>query len=511
VLQDDATVHQLREAFAAMAAKNQELEQQVDFLERDNHRLMQDNLRIKDERLDPIPSSTPLAATTAKTSRAATATSASKARRRASRMSIAMKPRASMTASFESILNENQILASNIQDFIKNLAQGQYDPSYDEDQLVYTEGLSCMLTLFHHRFSSLQQSSSPQRSIPQPQLQLQPQKRQMNRIFAEVVRFISSLIQEASFRFEDFSFSWKWLFKSFPDNHETRNGRGWLPLHWYLTIPNPSIADITFLYELYGEDAFEEAVSPLSVLAANCNYDATSGANMNPETKQPILCDAIRELLRLRADAAADRDADGSIGLMHACAANHSSTAVLDLLYQSNPQIINQSDNFGCYAIHYACFFGNLLSIRYLFERAPDCAKIPSGNGALALHEAVQNTNHQSLELVIIVYQQYPAAISIEDHQGALPLHLAARSADLAIVRYLYELDPKTIIAKDKEGLTPMHYSSQRAEKNVQVIEYLSTAAKAAASTTSSSKVEASPKRIQEMMSSLTMTWTKKS
>lgn len=98
-----------------------------------------------------------------------------------------------------------------------------------------------------------------------------------------------------------------------------------------------------------------------------------------------------------------------------------------------------------------------------------------AGNGALALHDAVENYARGGLNMVNTVFLANTQAISHADDDGALPLHRAARAAGLEVVQFLHQTYPKAISTADKEGLLPMHYASQRSDKNLnlQVVQYI--------------------------------------
>ena len=67
-----------------------------------------------------------------------------------------------------------------------------------------------------------------------------------------------------------------------------------------------------------------------------------------------------------------------------------------------------------------------------------------------------------------------PQAISQPDDDGALPLHRAAKTADVDTVQFLHSLYPKALSSPDREGLLPLHYASQRQDKaNLDVLNYI--------------------------------------
>lgn len=252
------------------------------------------------------------------------------------------------------------------------------------------------------------------------------------------------------------------------------DGNAFLPLHIMLALDTTHLpysdylSDLRLLIQQHKASAFQEEVSPLCVAVAK---------------KCPNI-EAVQLLLELHPTAVSTEDEDGSLAVMHACSYN-THTDVIDLLVKAYPASLKKGDNFGCCAIHYAAFSGYSSSVAYLLETLPECASQVEGNGALALHDAVQNCRLSSedpldasasqdvLQMVEMLLAANPRAASTRDDFGAFPLHKAAKCATLEIVQIVYEAFPKAIFAVDKEGLLPMHYYAQREKKNIEVVQFI--------------------------------------
>ena len=241
----------------------------------------------------------------------------------------------------------------------------------------------------------------------------------------------------------EFSYPITWLLSLFPYNNsndkeqnESTNMTTWLPLHFALAIDTSTssyntsnyLHDLNILLEEYGSFAFDEEVSPLSI--------AVSLSNPNIE--------AVRLILDYRPDSVSKKDEDGSLPFMHACA-NNDNIETIQYLYEIYPDAINMIDSYSCAAIHYAAYYGTPCVVQYLLQLSPQCIQLKEGNGALPLHDAVQNQRNplQTEEMVSILLQHCPIAAKQRDDLGAFPLHKAAKSATMDVVQLLYKEFPK--------------------------------------------------------------------
>ncbi len=246
----------------------------------------------------------------------------------------------------------------------------------------------------------------------------------------------------------DLSYPISWLLSLFPYNVNEESNKGkeghsltdlvWMPVHFSLALDSTYstlfenstyIDDIRLLLEEFGAAAFEEDVSPLSV--------AVSIAKPNLE--------AVKLIIAYRPDSVSKTDEDGSLPLMHACA-NNLSLDVIEYLIELYPAAIKATDSFGCAAIHYAAFYGCANTVKYLISVEPKCAQMVEGNGALPIHDAVQNQRSFGAgctEMVEFLLQVYPDSVRKRDDYGAFPLHKAAKSSELAVVKLLHAAFPK--------------------------------------------------------------------
>jgi ankyrin repeat protein len=208
----------------------------------------------------------------------------------------------------------------------------------------------------------------------------------------------------------------------------------WLPIHIFLAV-DPSdynlesyLDDLGYLLDEFGAECMEEDVSPLSIAVAKC---------------YPTL-EVVEKLLEFNPDFVTLEDEDGSIPIMHAAACNES-TEVVDFLYSKNLKTIEKVDNYGGGAIHYATFSGHLKVVEYLITKEPQSVQFVEGNGALPIHDSVQNCRgyYHQLEITELLIKSCPEAVYKRDKSGALPFHKAVRSSNLKVAEALIAVFPK--------------------------------------------------------------------
>lgn len=300
------------------------------------------------------------------------------------------------------------------------------------------------------------------------------------------------------------SYPMHWLISMFPyvlssdgnsdDNSEIKID-SWLPIHLAIGVDIDGsmlsrnkeryMDNLDRLLIEFGASAFtDEDVSPLSIAVA----------------KQRPSIDVVKKLVsycndKLSIDIIRKTDFDGSLPLMHACA-NNKNTVIVDFLLSKYSQGLLILDNYGCSALHYACYSGYEAVVSYILMKSPESAHIVDSNGALPLHDAVQNitdkirrthnrsnsdsntnTNNDSysdyednedidnldnsdtrksasgdgnwneLSIVKMLLSANPQAVFHKDSFGAYPLHKAAKAASLNVVKLIYDAFPQVINA----------------------------------------------------------------
>lgn len=269
------------------------------------------------------------------------------------------------------------------------------------------------------------------------------------------------------------NFPLQWLLGVFPAIFPPKptdfTSLSWLPLHIFLAA-NPAslysasdvnkyVDDLGLLLDVFGESALTEDVKPLSILVAK---------------RTPCL-PAIEFYVEQAPGSLWTEDEDGSIPLMHACANNEDTEIVEWLLSKYQEQQIDLEvskalyhvDQFGCAAIHYAAFNGRTNMLQFLLGQDPKLASLAESNGALPLHDAIQNKfgTSEQYRMVQLLLDTCLSAARIRDAQGAFPLHIAAKHSSVSVLELIYDAFPYAIYAPDAEGLLPLHYYAERSQQ----------------------------------------------
>ncbi len=98
-------------------------------------------------------------------------------------------------------------------------------------------------------------------------------------------------------------------------------------------------------------------------------------------------------------------------------------------------------------ALHLAARNGNIEVVKLLLERGMS-ASAPSSDGTVALHAAAGGSSVATVKLLL---ERDPGAINTPDDWGWTPLHQAARTGNLAIIRYLLSKGAKVDVLTKSE------------------------------------------------------------
>jgi len=131
-----------------------------------------------------------------------------------------------------------------------------------------------------------------------------------------------------------------------------------------------------------------------------------------------------------------------------------------------HPRAATTPNSKGKIPLHYAAREGRTDLVRWLLAQNPETAKVASEKQKLAIHFAAGDGHANTVHELLMVHPEGATALS---SKGKLPLHLAARWGHLACVQRL--CTATTVQARDFEGNLPLHEAARQAQ--VETAHYL--------------------------------------
>ncbi len=178
-------------------------------------------------------------------------------------------------------------------------------------------------------------------------------------------------------------------------------------------------------------DSFHGAAVLGLLLEAAPNLVVWSAVEMEPHQSWTLMhtaagagnAEAIRLLLRLAPELASARTDSGHTPL-HGAAASRSPAAVR-LLLEAAPQTAVAYDNDGRLPMHWAAFTGSVDCIRLLVDAGAPGLDVPDEVfKKVPLHDAASFNGEAAVRLLLA---RHPAAATVANVDGQLPLHIALR------------------------------------------------------------------------------------
>lgn len=132
----------------------------------------------------------------------------------------------------------------------------------------------------------------------------------------------------------------------------------------------------------------------------------------------------------------------------------NSDTRGIDSLLKSDPTCINQIDQRGASALHYAAWIGDTISADLLLKYSADINQQDNSNSTPMLW-AIYNRNYDMVKFLI----KHNADIKWSDKGGNNMLHLVASFGMIHMVEFLLEQGMK-VNAGNKYSVTPLHIAA---------------------------------------------------
>eukprot|EP00956_Cyclotella_meneghiniana_P045777 scaffold384142_cov122-Cyclotella_meneghiniana.AAC.1 len=117
-------------------------------------------------------------------------------------------------------------------------------------------------------------------------------------------------------------------------------------------------------------------------------------------------------------------------------------------------------DMWNALPIHYACFYElNVETAKYLYDSFPSGINQPDSRGQYPLHYFVDNTDSsdQLLDLLNFMLEHDKGAVSTQDNDGNLALHIACEKfGRVEVVKLIFDAHPYGMFIQNNHGKTPM-------------------------------------------------------
>lgn len=174
----------------------------------------------------------------------------------------------------------------------------------------------------------------------------------------------------------------------------------------------------------------------------------------------------IKALLNANPISALERDYAGCYPIHlvfdgHRYTVSEEMDEVVGALLSVNPsQLATVCNGTDSNALSLACklpMINTSVIARLLHANAACAAHVNSNDGCTALHIYVFNGEHHDLEGARCIIDAYPDALSVEDHDGKTPLHLAALRRNTEMMCFLLERKPAVALVRDRSGRTALH------------------------------------------------------
>jgi ankyrin repeat protein len=159
---------------------------------------------------------------------------------------------------------------------------------------------------------------------------------------------------------------------------------------------------------------------------------------------------------------------------VHAAAARGQSIEVLRYLLRQRPNATAELDAWGKTPLACACADPTVAVETMEFLIDGSAISTPDRAGMFPLHIAAANNASQTIEILQILLEEWPAAITETDRNGRLPIHAACTNPriSVAVLEFIGKAYPQGYKTFDKYGNLPLHLAIARKLPN-EVLDYL--------------------------------------
>jgi ankyrin repeat protein len=172
---------------------------------------------------------------------------------------------------------------------------------------------------------------------------------------------------------------------------------------------------------------------------------------------------------------------DGGAFPLHLAAGRmHPNAQIVQLLAARHPPVMLEADDAnGSLPLHRAAAAESesLEALQVLVTMCPRSVRTQDKRGRLPLHLVVvagRASWSSHLRRVWCLVEAYPRGLAGRDARGQLPLHAAAeRGVSLDVVRYLVRTYPRALHEPDARGFLPIHCATSASDAPLEVVRFL--------------------------------------
>eukprot|EP00956_Cyclotella_meneghiniana_P010834 scaffold15149_cov37-Cyclotella_meneghiniana.AAC.2 len=160
--------------------------------------------------------------------------------------------------------------------------------------------------------------------------------------------------------------------------------------------------------------------------------------------------------------------------ILHYAATGGRSTEFCKVIHDQNDTLVKIQDDAGWLPVHYACYYGDVKTAKYLLELYPDkdrgAVSTPTHDGNLPLHIACETKELVFVKLLL--FDAHPVGIFVQDEDGNTPVDNARSNDKEDVVFFLqtqleFHRQAHEDQERDNNGQLPIHRVLQMASKNV--------------------------------------------
>jgi ankyrin repeat protein len=166
-----------------------------------------------------------------------------------------------------------------------------------------------------------------------------------------------------------------------------------------------------------------------------------------------------------------EKDKRGQIPL-HIAIAQGRPLQTVRLLEELAPETLHAAGPDGAVALHVAARSsdeaGGFDTEEWLVSENRRALAVEDSNGRLPIHVAARFSTR---DIVLLLAAEYQDGLVSRANDGMLPLHIAARCAELEVVQVLANIVPAALGTPTSDGMLPMHIAARYAE--LEVVQWL--------------------------------------